>query len=393
VKAQRTALFLACVLLFGIGNAQAANSATAWVSDSSVSPEETTELSIHLSGNPGLAAWMFELSWDTNAFTLDTGNGLAQVGDAFSTGTLLAHQKEDSSLTVSWYSARNVSADGEIFTIKLKANSNASGSYPVNITCSAENTINAAEQLVPVSCNNGSITVLGTAQPTPITTPAQETGGGSDSPTPKPSSQTEKPSGTTPAQVENAPESAEEAMLKVAFSDVPQNAYYYDAVQWAVKNGVTNGTGNNSFSPNATCTRAQTVTFLWRAAGSPEPTVQSNPFSDVKADSYYYKAVLWAVAEGVTNGTGADTFSPDATVSRAQTVTFLWRASGSQKAEGTSPFDDLEKDAYYADAVQWAVEHKVTGGTGANTFSPSDSCIRAQIVTFLYRNAAGGKSE
>ena len=148
--------------------------------------------------------------------------------------------------------------------------------------------------------------------------------------------------------------------------------------------GITNGTTATTFSPNKACTRAQMVTFLWRAAGEPEPETTVNPFTDVAAGAYYYDAVLWAVEQGITNGTTATTFSPNATVTRAQTVTFLWRSAGSPAVSG-SGFADVASDAYYAGAVAWAVSEGITNGTTTTTFSPGSSCTRAQIVTFLYR--------
>ena len=168
------------------------------------------------------------------------------------------------------------------------------------------------------------------------------------------------------------------------FVDVPASAYYYDAVAWAVENGVTGGTTATTFSPNNACTRAQMVTFLWRAAGEPEPETTVNPFTDVSENAYYYEAVLWAVEQGITNGTTETTFSPDRTVTRGQTVTFLWRNAGSPAASGSS-FTDVAADAYYADAVAWAASEGITSGTTATTFAPNSSCTRAQIVTFLYR--------
>ncbi len=172
----------------------------------------------------------------------------------------------------------------------------------------------------------------------------------------------------------------------VNFADVASGAYYYDAVVWAVANGITKGTSATAFSPDLSCTRAQTVTFLWRAAGSPAPKSSTNPFTDVKAGAYYYDAVLWAVEQGITKGTGADTFSPDATVTRGQTVTFLYRAAGSPAVDGSSSFGDVASDAYYSSAVQWAVANGITKGTSASAFSPDSDCTRAQIVTFLYRS-------
>lgn len=172
---------------------------------------------------------------------------------------------------------------------------------------------------------------------------------------------------------------------KFNFHDVTRFDYFYDAVKWAVDHDITSGTGRFTFSPNAACTRAQTVTFLWRAAGSPRPVSAVNPFTDVHYGDYFYQAVLWAVENGITMGTSATTFSPDATVTRAQVVTFLWRANG-QPAAWNSGFTDVSADAYYAKAVAWAVQNGITTGTGFGVFSADAACTRAQIVTFLYRN-------
>ena len=150
--------------------------------------------------------------------------------------------------------------------------------------------------------------------------------------------------------------------------------------------GVTNGTGNNQFSPEATCTRAQVVTFLWRAKGSPEPKTPANPFADVKEGTYYHKAVLWANENNITNGTGDGKFSPDAGCTRGQVVTFLWRAEDKPAASGSASFSDVPAGQYYTDAVTWAVGRNITNGTGNNQFSPNSTCTRGQIVTFLYRD-------
>ena len=172
------------------------------------------------------------------------------------------------------------------------------------------------------------------------------------------------------------------------FVDVPENAYYAPAVAWAVEKGVTEGTSATTFSPDAACTRAQIVTFLYRAAGSPAVKSTVNPFTDVNASDYYYNAVLWAVENGITTGTSATTFSPNESCTRAQCVTFLYRAVGSAAA-AKAAFTDVSADAYYAPAVDWAVEKGVTTGTSATTFSPDAACTRAQIVTFLYRAYQG----
>ena len=171
------------------------------------------------------------------------------------------------------------------------------------------------------------------------------------------------------------------------FADVPANSYYADAVSWAAKTGITGGIGNGLFGPNQPCTRAQIVTFLWRAAGSPEPKAMSS-FADVSTDAYYAKAVAWAVENGITTGTGDGKFSPDATCTRAQSVTFLFRAIG-KLVDSKAEFSDVLTDSYYANAVAWAVENGVTNGIGDGLFGPDNSCTRAQIVTFLYRAYQG----
>ena len=177
--------------------------------------------------------------------------------------------------------------------------------------------------------------------------------------------------------VEEAPEQI--------FADVPVDAYYYEAVKWAAEKGITGGVGNGLFAPNQPCTRAQIVTFLWRAAGSPAPKNMSS-FADVPADAFYAKAVAWAVENGITGGTGDGKFSPDATCTRAQAVTFLYRAAGSPKVSGSAEFGDVATNAYYADAVAWAAKNGITGGIGGGLFGSGNDCTRAQIVTFLYRS-------
>ena len=173
---------------------------------------------------------------------------------------------------------------------------------------------------------------------------------------------------------------------KNPFIDVPAGSYYEDAVVWAVEKGITTGTSATTFNPNGICTRAQAVTFLWRAAGSPAAKSSAMPFADVKAGSYYYDAVLWAVEQGITKGTSDTMFSPDATCTRAQIVTFLWRANGSPAVSGNSAFTDVAADAYYAAAVTWAEKNGVTGGIGGGLFGSNNNCTRAQIVTFIYRS-------
>ena len=172
---------------------------------------------------------------------------------------------------------------------------------------------------------------------------------------------------------------------KHPFLDVPAGAYYEDAVVWAVGKGITSGTNATTFDPNGTCTRAQAVTFLWRAAGSPTPKTKLMPFPDVPVGSYYWNAVLWAIEQGITEGTSYLTFSPNDSCTRAQIVTFLWRSKGNPAVSGNAPFTDVAPDAYYAAAVTWAEKNGITGGIGNGLFGSNNTCTRAQIVTFLYR--------
>jgi len=196
---------------------------------------------------------------------------------------------------------------------------------------------------------------------------------------------TRRYSSSTTVTPEPTPEPTPEETVK--FSDVSTSAYYYDAVKWAVENGVTDGVSATLFAPYESCTRAQIVTFLWRAAGSPEPKTMSS-FADVPASAYYAKAVAWAVENGITNGMTDTAFAPDATCARGQSVTFLYRALKGT-ASGSASFTDVKSDAFYADAVNWAVASDVTNGTSATTFSPNADCTRAEIVTFLYRAYQG----
>ena len=193
----------------------------------------------------------------------------------------------------------------------------------------------------------------------------------------------------TDDDVKEAYRGAAAKKASAVFRDVEKGAFYEDPVSWAVARGVTAGTGPDTFSPEDGCTRGQVVTFLWRAAGSPEPSGKTNPFRDVGESDYYFKPVLWAVENGITAGTGKTTFSPSDTCTRGQIVTFLWRSSGNPAPSSSSnPFSDVKSGDYFADAVLWAVGRSITLGTGKTTFSPSDTCTRGQVVTFLYRNSS-----
>lgn len=188
--------------------------------------------------------------------------------------------------------------------------------------------------------------------------------------------------GNTNTNTNNIP-----SVITKTFSDVPAGKYYTDAVSWALAHKITNGTSDITFSPDQGCTRGQVVTFLWRAFGEPSPKSSYNPFYDVKSGDYYYKAVLWAYENDITTGTSSVTFSPNKTVTREQFVTFLWRALGKRKHSVSNPFTDVPSGQYYTDAVLWAYEKGITTGTSKTKFSPKATCTRGQVVTFIYRAA------
>lgn len=198
------------------------------------------------------------------------------------------------------------------------------------------------------------------------------------------STPTAAPAQTKPAPKSAAPAAGTETPAKktVHFSDVARGAYYYDAVQWAVQQGIASGTTETTFSPDQNCTRAQTITLLWRAAGSPAPKSSSNPFTDVKDTAYYRDAALWAAERGIVSGTA---FEPDTAMTRALLATFLYKDAGSPAVESKNAFTDVPNDADYCKAVAWVAAKGITSGTSENTFSPDTVCTRGQIVTFLYR--------
>ena len=187
-------------------------------------------------------------------------------------------------------------------------------------------------------------------------------------------------------QSQTADTSSPDTSKQNPFVDVTKDAYYYDAVMWAVENNITTGKTSTTFEPGSACTRAHAVTFLWRAAGSPLPTSSENPFSDVVSSAYYYNAVLWAVENGITNGRTATTFEPNSICNRGQIVTFLYRSAKASATSNNSTFTDVSQEAYYYDAVNWAAVTGVTQGFTPTMFGPGQNCNRGQIVTFLYRH-------
>ena len=298
-----------------------------------------------------------------------------------------------------WYDGSKFYAAGASYKVSATATLNASWSYissgsssydPTYSVSTPSKTENGSVTVSPKSASKGS-TVTITVKPdsgyTLETLTAIDSKG-------KEIQLTDKGDGkytfTMPAgKVEVKATFMEDNSMLNFFYDVPNGAYFYEAVKWAVKNGITTGVGNDLFAPEQPCTRAQIVTFLWRAAGSPEPKGTAAGMTDVVSGSYYEKAVAWAIENGITTGTTATTFSPDATCTRGQSVTFLHRALKGTAPTTVNGFTDVAADAFYADAVAWAVESGVTNGTTDSTFSPNNGCTRAQIVTFLYRAYQG----
>lgn len=346
-------------------------------------PGERVSVSLTLENNPGLAAWKIDLNWNETVLTLDKSS--IRLSDSFSSGMFVSNSNSSGKLSLVWANVENVSANGNLITFSfIVADTAVPGDYPITISTSGTRSENGEK--IKVAATDAIITLEEPyfEEPEENDPPKQEPA--EDAPS--------KPSVIVPVQPTKPDEEvvppvtipdAETSTSTLLFTDVFSEDYYYQPVAWAVENQITNGVSENLFSPNATCSRVQTVTFLWRAAGCPLPTIAESKFVDVPRDSYYYNAVLWAVENGITNGTSATQFSPNAPVTRAQVVTFLWRNAGTLITSSQSVFNDVPFDSYYSTAVSWAVSHKITNGMTANTFAPDSGCSRGQIVTFLYR--------
>ncbi len=378
MKRRISAILLAAALMLTLTTgALADGGAVARIESAGLDAPGDAELAVRITGNPGLAAWKLMICWDAAEFTLDKAS--VRAGEAFSSGTCIFNADTPGQLTVVWYSVKNVTEDGDMLTFRLTAAPDLpDGAYKVELRCSPENTLNAKEERVSLGTAGGTITVG---------TPSDAGGKPETDPpgTDVPPASGEQPG--TPPDPDQPPESGQEQPA-AAFADVAADAYYGQAVRWAVEHGITAGTSPTTFSPDQTCTRGQTVTFLWRAAGEPKPLTEKNPFADVKPEDYFYTAVLWAVEQGITKGISATAFGPDAPVTRGQVVTFLHRQEGEPAAEGANPFRDVGAADYCCQAVLWAARRGITTGTSETTFSPDQPCTRGQIVTFLHRAAA-----
>lgn len=349
---QLLSVCLILLLVVGAVPAYAADTAVSGRVESAASGDAVTVI-LDLVGNPGVASWNLVLEWDADALQL-AEQGVT-LGEDFSAGFLAANGDNEGQLRLAWAGLTNVSGDGTLVTLIFRVMDDTSA-CPIEVTASG------------VSNENGETVHVTTKQ---VYVPAKQHGSGGD----------------RPASPENP---TEELPMAPIFSDLSADAYYYDAALWAAERGITSGTAPGIFSPELPCDRAQAVTFLWRAAGCPEPAAEENPFTDVSPDAYYYKAVLWAVERGITKGTGdGSTFAPGTPCTRAQIVTFLYR--NVQAAGGgfqgawmfRIPFADLPDWAF--ESVAWCYMKGITAGTSETTFSPDQPCTRGQIVTFLYR--------
>ena len=338
-------------------------------------PATTYTVSFNANGGTGTMA---DVTGVTGSYTLPTCTFTAPSGKQFKGWATSA------SGTVITGTSITVSADTTLYAIwTYTGGGGGGGSYTPSYTVSVDKTENGTITVSPKSASKGD-TVTITVKPDKgyelDTLKVLDKNGDKVKLTEKNGKYTfTMPTG----KVTVKGSFVEEAPVQI-FKDVPVDAYYYEAVKWAAEKGITGGVGNDLFAPNAPCTRAQIVTFLWRAAGSPAPKNMSS-FADVPADAFYAKAVAWAVENGITGGTGDGKFSPDATCTRAQAVTFLYRASGAPAVSGNAAFSDVATNAYYAAAVKWAEKNGITGGIGGGLFGSDNNCTRAQIVTFLYR--------
>ncbi len=344
-KNKLVSAILAAVFLLGLLSAPVlAATPTITVSTVSGAPGKEVSVTVSVAGNPGVCAGRLAVSHGEYLELTGVTDGGLLSGANFGT------DKTADPYYVTWddsLAAKDNAKNGTLVTLKFRIKSDApSGSQPVTVSYVPGDFVNVSLKSVTFAVTNGAVKVRSGAL--------------------------------------------------ARFDDVDPDAYYADPVSWAVEKNITTGTGANTFSPDDGCTRGQVVTFLYRSKGEPEPSAASNPFGDVGASDYFYKAVLWAVGEGITKGTSSTEFSPYDVCTRGQVVTFLWRSSGSPEPETTAHgFLDVKNSDYFFKPVLWAVENGVTKGTSSTTFSPDEKCTRAQVVTFLKRadDAAPAKEE
>lgn len=377
-------LFAAAMLVSTLGVAAlAADTTTITVGDASAnvsSGAETVTVPVSISGNTGFASMVLTISipdgCTATSVAVMNGDDAAITGNMFLNSNLAGA----SGVVVAMASTSNLTDDGVLFWITYEVSRTAENGYnALELTCTEfySETDLDTNQYASIATTDGTLTVSGSAGSSSSSSSSGSSSGNSGSTS----------TGTTTGTTTTTTTTATTTETAVSFTDVASGAYYYDAVQWAVSQEITSGLTSTTFGPDQSCTRAQAVTFLYRAAGEPDVTGAENPFTDVSSSDYYYNAVLWAVAQGITSGTTATTFSPNDTCTRSQIVTFLYRQAGQPAVSGSAGFADVSSGEYYASAVAWAVNEEITSGTSDTTFAPNNVCTRGQIVTFLYRAA------
>ncbi len=381
MKKQFCALLMALLMLLNVPIVMSAKSSPSITLENiSQCASDYVDIKINLENNPGIVAANLNVSFSNNLRLVSATNGSTFSTLTYIPPKALADGIEITSETNFTWSGFDIEdadiKNGTILTMRFRVVKGSSNDYQVSVTCESGDVLDRELNPIILNCSIGGadFNIFGHEFTAYVYN--------DDATATKDGTKTRVCTLCNYSETVTVPGTK----LNCPFKDVSSKQYYYDAVLWAVENDITSGTSATKFSPNAPCTRGQIVTFLWRAAGSPDPKDSRNPFKDVSSKQYYYKAVLWAVENGITSGTSKTKFSPNASCTRGQIVAFLWRASGSPDPNNSkNPFKDVSSKQYYYDAVLWAVENKITSGTSATKFSPNSPCTRAQIVTFLYR--------
>lgn len=362
-------------------------------------PGEQVEISVRASDNSGIASMTIGLEWNSEVLSLAEAKTL--TGNNFQTGMTAENKSIDGKYYFSWCDTKNQVNDGNVITLNFICNSDtSSGKYDIKLNISGLKDENG--EVVDYTAANGIITVNNKSDNNSAdndnndnknddTRQGSSTGGRGNSLKDKDAANNASPAPGGKDGSDSATESApkdEGNSTDNIFTDIKESDYFYNAVIWAAKRGISTGVSDRLFAPYDKCNRAQAATFIWRFSNSPKTGLISNPFSDIKPDEYYYNAVLWGCDKNIINGVTKTEFSPSEPVTRAQFITLLWRLNGCpnlDKSNEHNMFDDVSPNDYFYEPTYWAAEQGITNGTADGIFSPNDVCTRAQIITFLYR--------
>ena len=360
---------------------------------------EQTEVTVRISNNSGIASLTIGLEWNPDILSLAEPKTV--TGDNFKTGMTAENKSIDGKYYFSWCDTKNQVNDGDVITLNFICNSDASsGKYDINLNISGLKDENG--EVVDYTAANGIITVNNKSNNNSAdndnndnknddTHQGSSTGGRGNSLKDKDAANNASPAPGGKDGSDSATESApkdEGNSTDNIFTDIKESDYFYNAVIWAAKRGISTGVSDRLFAPYDKCDRAQAATFIWRLEGEPKASSSSNPFNDINSDEYYYNAVLWGCDKNIINGVTKTEFSPFNPITRAQFVTLLWRLNGCpnlDKSNEHNMFDDVSPHDYFYEPTYWAAEQGITNGTADGIFSPNDVCTRAQIITFLYR--------